>query len=191
MWRLIILLRTAFAKATAAEGGEIMKKGFTLIELLVVISIIGILASLTLVGVSGAQKQARDSQRKSDLGQYRIALEAYAGNNGSKYPGILNGGRLEITVSNLCAAATTTYSLLSYLNDTCLIDPKNVLTCATADYGTPGKKYCYWGDGATDGATSTTYLMYGGLETGGWWEVCSNGKAGKVNVLPASSTCGL
>jgi len=51
--------------------------GFTLIELLVVISIIGILASLTLVSYSGAQRQVRDTQRKSDLGQMKAPLEAY------------------------------------------------------------------------------------------------------------------
>ena len=51
--------------------------GFTLIELLVVISIIGILAGLTLSSYSGAQKQARDTQRKADLTQLKTALEAY------------------------------------------------------------------------------------------------------------------
>ena len=54
-----------------------IKKGFTLIELLVVISIIGILAGLTLSSYSGAQKQARDTQRKADLTQLKTALEAY------------------------------------------------------------------------------------------------------------------
>ena len=66
-----------------------MKKnsfGFTLIELLVVISIIGILAALTLVSFGGAQKQARDTQRKSDLNQVKNALENYAGSNNGMYP---------------------------------------------------------------------------------------------------------
>ncbi|MBI3282559.1 type II secretion system protein [Candidatus Curtissbacteria bacterium] len=50
-------------------------KGFTLIELLIVITIIGILASLTLASFGGAQAKARDGVRKSDLSQVKRALE--------------------------------------------------------------------------------------------------------------------
>src|SRR3989344_9497938 len=50
-------------------------KGFTLIELLIVITIIGILASLTLASYSGTQQKARDAVRKSDLAQIKRALE--------------------------------------------------------------------------------------------------------------------
>lgn len=59
--------------------------GFTLIELLVVISIIGILAALVLVSFTGAQRQARDTQRKSDLKQFQTALESYANQNSGFY----------------------------------------------------------------------------------------------------------
>jgi len=41
-------------------------KAFTLIEMLVVISLIGILAALALASYAGTQKQARDTNRKSD-----------------------------------------------------------------------------------------------------------------------------
>ena len=50
-------------------------KGFTLIELLIVITIIGILASLTLASYGSAQAKARDGVRKSDLAQVKRALE--------------------------------------------------------------------------------------------------------------------
>ena len=63
-----------------------MKKGFTLIELLVVISIIGILAGLTLTGFNAARKNARDTTRKSDLAQYKAAIESYASNTDGVYP---------------------------------------------------------------------------------------------------------
>ncbi len=52
-----------------------MKKGFTLIELLVVISIIGLLASITVVALGGARRGGRDVRAKADLKQIQTALE--------------------------------------------------------------------------------------------------------------------
>ena len=51
------------------------KKGFTLIELLVVISIIGLLASITVVALGGARRGGRDVKAKADLKQVQTALE--------------------------------------------------------------------------------------------------------------------
>jgi prepilin-type N-terminal cleavage/methylation domain-containing protein len=61
------------------------KQGFTLIEILVVIAIIGILASVALVGLGPVQKKGRDARRISDLRQIQTALELYFTKNGS-YP---------------------------------------------------------------------------------------------------------
>ncbi|MEX1113597.1 MAG: prepilin-type N-terminal cleavage/methylation domain-containing protein [Patescibacteria group bacterium] len=61
------------------------QRGFTLIELLVVIAIIGILAALILAALNSAQKGARDSERKSDLNQYKTALAQYKADNAT-YP---------------------------------------------------------------------------------------------------------
>lgn len=52
-------------------------KGFTLIELLVVIFIIGLLASIVVVGVNEARKKARDAKRMADLKAVQTALELY------------------------------------------------------------------------------------------------------------------
>lgn len=49
--------------------------GFTLIELLIVISIIGILASLTVASFANAQAKGRDTRRKADLDALKKALE--------------------------------------------------------------------------------------------------------------------
>lgn len=63
-----------------------MKKyGFTLIELLVVVAIIGILASIVVISLQGAQKSSRDAKRKVDLASVQTALVMYADKNG-RYP---------------------------------------------------------------------------------------------------------
>lgn len=51
------------------------QKAFTLIELLVVIGIIGLLASIVLVSVSGVRARARDAKRQADLKQINTAME--------------------------------------------------------------------------------------------------------------------
>ncbi len=61
------------------------RKGFTLIELLIVIAIIGILASVVLVGIGPAQRSGRDARRIADLRQIQNALELYKSANG-QYP---------------------------------------------------------------------------------------------------------
>ena len=54
---------------------KIMKKGFTLIELLVVVSIIGLLASIVVVSMSGVRQSGRDARGISDIKQIQTAVE--------------------------------------------------------------------------------------------------------------------
>ena len=56
---------------------EFKKSGFTLIELLVVISIIGFLATASIVAFNNARIKARDARRVADLKQISTALELY------------------------------------------------------------------------------------------------------------------
>ncbi len=72
------------------EGIITSGKGFTLIEMLIVIAIIGILASMVLVGLGPVQRRGRDARRISDLKQVQNALELYYNKCGF-YPGSSSG----------------------------------------------------------------------------------------------------
>lgn len=56
-----------------------VKRGFTLIELLIVIGILAVLATITVLVLNPAElfRQARDSQRISDLGSLKGAISLY------------------------------------------------------------------------------------------------------------------
>ncbi len=58
------------------------KRGFTLIELLVVISIISLLSSIVLAGVSTARAKGRDGKRYEEVHQIDLAIQLYIANNG-------------------------------------------------------------------------------------------------------------
>lgn len=141
-----------------------IKKGFTLIELLVVISIIGVLATLVLVSFSPAQKQARDTQRKSDIKQYQNSLEMYASKGNGLFPGENSTVSADSTSGGLCGDLGLT---------SCSSDPKES-TDATYDY-----KYQSDGSVSTGAAVATKYVLWAKLENStNYWVNCSNGKVG-------------
>lgn len=137
------------------------RSAFTLVEVLITVSIIGLLASLTLVSFGGSQKSARDTQRKSDLKQYATALENFANRNSSLYP------ERNITVSakdTLCGDLTIT---------TCPEDPKNSVDASF--------EYRYQSDGSASSGdpVATKYVLWGKIEKASeYWIVCSDGKVG-------------
>jgi prepilin-type N-terminal cleavage/methylation domain-containing protein len=65
------------------------QRAFTIVELLIVITVIAILAAITVVGYNGIQDRARNAQRISDLKNTESLLEAYFARNGS-YPATTN-----------------------------------------------------------------------------------------------------
>lgn len=70
------------------------RRGFTIVELVITITIIGILLTLAVVNMNGAQLNARDSERKGDIEAIALSLESAYNNNtsptwtsGGTYPG--------------------------------------------------------------------------------------------------------
>lgn len=66
------------------------RQGFTLIEMLIVISIIGILASIVLVGLGAFRSRGRDTRRIADLREAQGGLELYY-TKFQKYPTSVGG----------------------------------------------------------------------------------------------------
>jgi len=128
-----------------------MRRAFTLIELLIVIAIIGILSSIVAVSYPNYTKRARDTQRKSDLKQYQVALEISANKNNSIYP-LTASGRLSSVITggpeDPKYAADATY-FYKYLSDA------------------SGLNYVVWAK------------LEKPVTTGNSWISCSNGKIGE------------
>jgi prepilin-type N-terminal cleavage/methylation domain-containing protein len=145
----------------------ILRKGFTLIELLVVVIIIGVLATMAFVSYSSADKQARDSQRKNDITQYRNLMQEYAVNNrNATYPAPAgcppSCSRISITSTGLCRDLG--------IESSCLIDRSDGVDV----YGSGDTLgYRYISNGAS-------YVLSARLEAGpqAYWVACSNGRSG-------------
>ncbi|MBI4948461.1 prepilin-type N-terminal cleavage/methylation domain-containing protein [Candidatus Berkelbacteria bacterium] len=114
---------------------NIKNKGFTLIELLVVIAIIGILAALIIVALSGAQRRARDTQRKNNAKAISLAMEQYAVDNSGSYPASAQANFPVPTYD--CPTAITTLITASYMSSNAICkDPTTGKTASYAAYST-------------------------------------------------------
>lgn len=141
-----------------------------------VISIIGILAAMATLSFTSAQKQARDTTRKSDLVQYRTALESFANKNNGLYPTSKAAAPIGSTDPvNLCATLELT---------NCPLDPKS-----------PDYNYSYLSEPVGNpqySAAATKYILWARLENISpttYWVVCSSGESGKATSAPTDATC--
>lgn len=94
-------------------------RAFTIVELVIVISVIGILAAITVVGYNGYQERARTAAAIAGVDQAADLLEAYQLKNGGLYPTSLSSAGITDTGSvtyqytqvsggtNYCVTATS------------------------------------------------------------------------------------
>lgn len=110
--------------------------GFTLIELLIVIGIIGILVGLLTVNYVNQRQRARDTERKTDLGQIQSALEFHRSDRFT-YPTVLKncpaGPGANSLMAPDCSAGSTVY-----MEDV----PEDPLTGINYIYQSVGDVYC-------------------------------------------------
>jgi len=145
------------------------RSGFTLIELLVVISIIGILAALTMVSFTQAQKQARDTQRQADLKQYQNLLETFASQEQGFYPSRTGGG---VEASTLCLPGPIRTAA-------CPKDPQD-----------PAYQYRYISNGSGGASDASLFVLWAYQESSDkYFIICSAGRTGTDTIAPPSFTC--
>ncbi len=128
--------------------------GFTLVEVLIVVAIIGILATISIIGYSKIQAGARDTQRSTSITATAEALEKYYDQNG-EYPSCA-----ALTKSPSVVIATT----LLGLDPTVLAAPRttvgtNSFTCNSLT-ASSGDVFAYVGDGSSTCLTGTSCLQY-------------------------------
>ncbi len=86
-------------------------KGFTLIELLTVISIVAILAAITLVTFPAATGRARDTRVINAMQQYRTAAEVFRGVTGGTYTGLASDATIVTLTTEINANAQSSLVL--------------------------------------------------------------------------------
>lgn len=178
------------------------RKGFTLIELLIVIAIIGILASVVLVGLGPARRSGVDARRIADVRQLQNILELYFNACGT-YPtttnpggvGDLNGadqfqsyGNLE---NELRAASVPACGGQSFISQALPHDPRSTVggPGSSGDYGYEGDGASYMLSAVLDGALPPSYAVpilpaYAALGTG-----CGNGQNGGSTTGGVNGYC--
>lgn len=132
-------------------------RGFTIIELLVVVSVIGILATISLVGFNRYQADSRDAQRSSQATILAEALEKYYDKNG-EYPSCNAMTDIASNVVDNTLVGTNPEVLVA---PQAASDQTNSIDfCTSITPSTPTDSFAYVGDGTSTCSTGDACLQY-------------------------------
>lgn len=134
-------------------------RGFTLVELTIVIAIIGVLATVTIVGIGRYQSDTRDARRASSAIVIVEALEKYYDQNG-EYPSCSAVSGTASSVSTTVLKGIDTKVLLAPQDST---GQDNSIECTSAGNtltNSGNDFYEYQGDGTTSCNTNGSCLKY-------------------------------
>ena len=133
-----------------------------------VMAIIGVLGGIAIYSFPAAQKRARDTQRLSDIDQYRSQIEIYADSK--------NNGLYPVRVSAVELTTLCDPSILDLSATQCVDDPK-----------APTKNYWYQSD-----SLGTKFVVWAEIEdtdTTQYFASCSNGISGKIPTTTVDGSC--
>lgn len=76
------------------------EQGFTIVEVLIVLAIIGLILLVVFLAVPALQRNARNTQRSTDVGNILSGISEYVGNNNGQLPatGGVSGSGNELTI---------------------------------------------------------------------------------------------
>ncbi|MEO6728547.1 MAG: type II secretion system protein [Candidatus Dojkabacteria bacterium] len=114
------------------------KKAFTLIELMVAMGIIGVLMTMSILGISIVQSSLRNTQRRDAVNSMNLAINTYFSNFGI-FP--------SATGSTGVVFTTTTMSI----NGTKVLDLKGPTTADALKTDDSHTQYCYRSTGGSYG----------------------------------------
>jgi prepilin-type N-terminal cleavage/methylation domain-containing protein len=148
------------------------KSAFTLVELMVALAIIGVLLGLAIYGVSTAQQQQRNTERKAALQDINLGIQKYSENFGTPPTGVFfDDASSAAYVGGANASCTTTCEKVPLKGAAKPSDAK--LNTSTAKSSSSGSQYIF-----STCSSGTGYHL----------AVCSEGKAAPVDVGTCTDT---